>query len=231
MASANDRVGAHRSVRAGWEAKWSATNFDAISGDEALKRIADARNVASKSANRFMLLAALVGALYFIRFQGLTAGYEIDGYNLDKLPFGLFILAALALTLSSASLIRTGDSRSYDRTLRLACEKRFECDCELRYLAFPNEHAWGEPFASMVKAIHAGSVAKLIRELSLLSTSLFLLGLAVLPALAGLDFLAGKRAWLEHSFRGVQVGTIAFLLFADVSILVSTFWARLSDRD
>jgi hypothetical protein len=197
--AANIKVSSTHRVRAGWEHKWSAANFDAISSDEALLRLADARNAASKSANRFMLLAALLAAFYFIRFQGISVGYQIGGYNLEKLPFGLFVLTAAALALSSAALIRTGDSRSFDRTLLLACEKRFECDCELRYLAFPNEHAWGEAFSRMLSAIDAGPVAKILRHLSLLATSLFLLFLAVLPALSGTDFLVGNRAWLGNN--------------------------------
>lgn len=231
MASVNDNTRGSRRVRAGWERKWVSANFEAITSDEALSRLADARNASSKSANRFMLLAALVSALYFVRLQGLASGYEIGGYNLDSLPFGLFILSASTLALSSSSFIRTGDSRSYDRTLLLACEKRFECDCELRYLAFPNEHAWGEPFSRMLRAIEAGWILKTVREISLLSTSLFLLALTLLPAFSGLDFILGGRASIENSFTDFQIATISFLLFANVAILLSTFWARLSDRD
>jgi len=237
MSSANDNtndvrgVRGVRGVRAGWEKKWAVTNFEAITSDEALLRLAEARNSASKAANRFMLLAALVSALYFVKLQGLTSGYEVAGYDLEKLPFGLFILAASALTLSSSSLIRTGDSRSYDRTLMLACEKRYECDCDLRYLAFPNEHAWGEHFARMIAVIEAGTLAKMVRELSLFSTALFLFALAILPALSGLDFLVGGRAWTNQSFTAIQVGIVGFLLVANISILLATFWARLSDRN
>jgi hypothetical protein len=49
--AANIKVSSTRRVRAGWEHKWSAANFDAISSDEALLRL----NVNSKNGRVYLL--------------------------------------------------------------------------------------------------------------------------------------------------------------------------------
>lgn len=231
MALANDNGGRSRRVRDGLAKRWPDSNFEAISSEEALLRLAEARNTASKSANKFMLVAAVIAGLYFLRLNGLGQDIKIGEYSLAKLPFGLFVLSASALIMSTVSLIRIGDSRSYDRHLLLACEKRFAGERELRYLAFPNEQAWGEPFSRMVNVIEGGRAASILRSLSLLFSNLFLLFLALSPLIVGIDFLLYRAASIESDFRQLLSWLVVFFVISNLSILALILWARLADRD
>lgn len=230
MAGANDNPKGPRKVRDGLSKDWPVDHSD-VTSDEALLRIAEARNSASKSANTFMIFAAIGAFLYFLRLQGVASQIKIGEYSLDKLPFGLFILSCVSLSLSVVSFIRYGDSRSYDRYLKLSCEKRFGLDCHLRYLAFPNDHAWGEPFSRMAHSVQLGIVPRIFRQISLLFISMFLFTLTVLPLMVGADFIYNDRWWFEADFRLAQSVTVKFLGLANLATLLLVSWIRVADRD
>lgn len=230
MTSANDNQ-APRKVRDGYLKAHSVDNFASVASDDALLRLAEARNAASKSANIFMMAAALTGALYFFRLQGVAGELSLGDYRLANLPFGLFVLSCTALIGSTVSLIRFGDSRAYDRQLMLACEQRYDCDCELRYLVFPNEHGWGEPFSKMAHVVKLGWISCLFRNISFLLINLFLAGLALAPVATGIDFLFTGR-WSENvDLKVPQIITTVFLVGANVATILLITWVRLVDRD
>lgn len=231
MSSANDNHGASRRVRDGLSKKWPHADFVAVASDEALLRLADARNTSSKSANIMMILASGSSFLYLLRLQGLANDIKIGDYDISKIPFGLFVLGVTALLLSTISLIRIGDSRSYDRQLRLACEKRFDGDCDLRYLAFPNEHAWGEPFSRMAYIVEAERIASGLRAVALLLANIFLFGITVSPLAAGIDFVINERWEIDTAFQSERAVLVYFLLAANLSMILLVSWLRLADRD
>lgn len=229
-AAPNGPVGA-RGVRKALLEKWPDADFAALATDEALLRLADSRNTASKSANRFMLAAAALSLLYVLKLQGLAADLSLGSYSLARLPFGLFVLSAAALIASCVSLIRIGDSRAYDRQLMLACEERFECDCQLRYLAFPNEYAWGEPFSQMAEVVKVGWAASVLRAITIFLINIYLLGMIFAPIAAGIDFIWNERSLFEQQFQSLQLGLITFLLITNVAVFMLVLWIRLVDRD
>lgn len=230
MAGVNDNPQGPRKVRDGLSKNWPIGDAGTTS-DETLLRITEARNSSSKSANTFMIFAASSAFLYFLRLHNIADQIKVGEYSLAKLPFGLFVISSVSLTLSIVSLIRYGDSRSYDRYLKLACESRFGLDCQLSYLAFPNNHAWGEAFARMAHAVQLGIVSRTIREISLLLINLFLLCLTILPLIVGMDFIYNDRWWLEADFRLAQSATVKFLTLANVATLLLVSWLRVVDRD
>ena len=230
MASANDNE-AKRRVRDGYLRHWKDANFAEIASDEALQRIAEARNTSSGSANRFMILASLTAFLYLLRLEGIANDLSLAQYKLKDIPFGLFVLSAAATSLSTISLIRTGDSRAYDRQLRLACEKKYNVDCHLRYVVFPNEKAWGEPFSTMSSVIDAGRIMVGIRFAALLLINLFLLGLVVGPLATGADFLISHRYLGDTGYQNLRFWVISFLTTANGLTLLLMLWARLADRE
>lgn len=230
MASANDNEGTRR-IRDGYLARWSRENLAEVASDEALIRLAEARNASSSSANKFMLLAAASAFLYLLRLEGVAAELGMGGYNLRDLPFGLFVLASVATALATMSLIRSGDSRAYDRQLRLACEKRHGSDCLVRYVVFPNERAWGEPFSVMASVVDAGRLMSSLRFLSLLLINAFLFVLVISPVATGLDYLLAERYLSDLAYRDLRFWIVFFLTLANTSTLILVFWTRLSDRD
>lgn len=201
MASANDNGTPPKRIRDGMIRLWSGVDFSTIATDEALERLALARNTASKTANTFMLWAALLAFLYFLRVQGIATYLKIGEYKLSDLPFGQFVLCIACLIISCVSLVRSGDSRAFDRYLRFSCEQFSASSCEVKYLAFPNEHAWGEPFSRLVHFPQAGLAAKFLRTVSLLFMNLFVLLLVASPLIAGLDFIIKQRATVDTAFQ------------------------------
>ena len=230
MSSTDDTAGGKR-IRTALLQKWPEADFSTLATDEVLKRLADARNTASKSANIFMLVAALLSLLYVLRLEGLASNIGVGSYNLASLPFGLFVLSAAALVCACVSLIRIGDSRAYDRQLMLSCEQRFGCECHLRYIGFPNEFGWGEPFSQMAGVVRVGTVAAVLRGITILLINLYLLGLVAAPIASGFDFLLNNRSLVEAKFEFFQVGIVAFLLATNVSVFFLVLWLRLVDRD
>lgn len=163
-----------RSIRDGFLRGNATEHFPELATDNALERLSTARNLASKSANLFMLVSALFSTLYFLKTYGIAGEIRIGDYKLSDLPFGDFVLCSAALALSCASLVRSGDSRSHDRMLRLACEQRYPDGGMVAYQLFPNENAWGEPLNRMIFSVNGGMVFKCFSFISLLSINSFI---------------------------------------------------------
>jgi hypothetical protein len=221
----------HRSIRDGFLRVCPEKEFSGLVTDEGLSRLSSARNAASKSANLFMVIAALIAALYFLRLEGLAGEIKIGEYKLSALPFGVFVLCASVLALSCVSLVRTGDSRSYDRLLRLACEQRHKGKDAMAYHLFPNEHAWGEPLSRMAHAAQGGAFSQILRGVSLLFINAFTLMLILLPAACGIDFLYNDRVVMDKDFQFIRWYFILFLLISNVSSVLLVFWANAIDRE
>lgn len=230
MASANDNEKKRR-VRDGYLAQWDEADFSEIASDEVLVRLAEARNSSSASANKFMLFAAAAAFLYLLKLEGIASGLSVGDYSLRDLPFGLFLLAVIGTSLATLSLIRTGDSRAYDRQLRLACELRYEADCDARYFVFPNEKAWGEPFSRMATVIESGLPMSAIRTTSLTLISLFLLLLIVAPIISAADYLISGRYLINKDYQSLRYWCVLFLTVAHTLTLVLSLWTRFSDQD
>lgn len=230
MSEISERSAGKRHIRNGLRSKWSSSDFSAIASDEALERLAEARNKSSRTANTFMLFAASVSFLYFLKLEGLASDFSVGQYRLADLPFGLFVLCVTALALSSVALIRMGDSRGFDRMLRLACEHRHDADCELRYLAFPNENGWGEPFSQIAHVIAAGAFVKVIRFVGFFLVNLFLLGLLVAPLATGADFLLCSRVLESVQFVDFRQYSVVLVSASNCALLFLLFWVRLVDR-
>lgn len=227
--SANDNP-ASRSVRDGFIERWADADFSAITTDEALKRVAEARNEASATANRFMLFGALGAFLYLLKFEGIAQELKFGEYSLAKLPFGLFVTSAFGLTLATVSLIRIGDSRGFDRQLRLLCEKRFPSSFDAHYCSFPNSTAFGESFSMMASVIRGGSIFNVVRFISLTAISVFILALISTPAITGLHYIGSGISESEGPHNGIRWWTIFTLIIANISTLFLAIWTRLSDE-
>lgn len=231
MTSANDNRRRNRRARDGYVRRWQSSHLGEIATDEALVRLADARNSSSKSSNRFMMLATLSAFFYFLKLQGVAQDLEISDYKLDGIPFALFVFSSSALILSTVSLIRNGDSRAYDRQLRLACELKHGSDCESRYIVFPNENAWGQPFSLLASVIDSGIVASIFRFISLGLINIFLVFMIISPLIIGLDYAFCGRVGMEPEFQSARHYLISFLCIANFSTLLLTLWARFADRN
>jgi hypothetical protein len=220
-----------RAIRDGFLRVSTTEHFPELATDSALERLSAARNLASKSGNLFMLVSALVSALYFLKIYGIAGEIRIGDYKLSDLPFGNFVLCSAALALSCVSLVRAGDSRSHDRLLRLACEQRHPDSSVIAYQLFPNENAWGKPLNIMVFSANGGGIFKFFRSISLTSINLFILFLVIFPSLCGVDFLAHKRYVYEKEFKDLLCYFVIFLLISDLSSFILTAWANVADRD
>lgn len=220
-----------RRVRDGILKSLDSVSFASAISDEALLWLAQARNAASKTANTFMLIGALISVLYFLRLQGIADELKVGDYKLSSIPYGLFVFSFFYISISTVSLLRFGDSRAYDRQLKLACEQHYECDCELRYMIFPNDHGWGEPLSRMVYVVDAGFIFGAFRFVSLILLNVFLLGLSLAPIATGLDFLYSARWTIDVTLHEAQRASIGFLVIANVATFLLVSWARIIDRD
>ncbi|WP_417319944.1 hypothetical protein [Erythrobacter aureus] len=231
MANANDNgVIRPRKVRDGFLEKWKKADFS-IASDETLKKFADARDKSSATANRLMVFASGAAFLYTLRLLEIANDLEVGAFKLGDLPFGLFALAVAALVLSTISLVRIGDSRSFDRQLKLLCEQRHANGCDLDYSIYPNENAWGVPFSQMVFATKSGLIFGTIRLIALLSINLFLVFLMVSPALSAADFICNERFKDGSSLEAIQVGAVGFFLLTNVASFILVIWMQSVDRD
>lgn len=231
MSNANDNENAFkRRIRDGFLEKWGSADF-LVASDDTLKKFAEARNSSSAAANRYMVFAAIAAFLYLLRIFEIADNLEVGSFKLGDLPFGPFALTVAGLFLSTVALIRSGDSRSFDRQLRLLCEERHSTGCDLEYSIYPNESAWGAPFSVMANATKLGWTFGLIRFLSLLAINLFLVFLVLTPAATALDFLIFDRLGEDDNFRIVQIGTVLFFLLTNVTTFVLVTWMQVIDRD
>ncbi len=231
VASSRHQDEGHRRFRDGFLRDWTGTDFKRVSSDEVLSRLAHARNISSLSSNRLMLIAATLAFLYFLRVQNLAGDLKIGTYNLANLPFGHFVLCATALIASSVSFARNGDSRSYDRYLRLVCDQRFDCDSNLAYLSYPNEHAWGEPFSRMVFLTEEGKILNIFRGIGMFALNLCIMLLMYLPIISGIYYLCNSRAISDMNFILETNIIIAIFLSINILTILIVIWARATDRD
>jgi hypothetical protein len=227
--SANDNRTSRR-VRDGLISKWADADLAAIATDETLERLANARNESSATANRFMLFGALGAFLYLLKFEGIANELKFGDYSLAALPFGLFVTSAAGLILATVALIRIGDSRAFDRQLRLACERRYESGCHARYTVFPNATAFGEAFSLMASVIQAGTLMALVRFLALALITIFILGLIVSPAIAGIHYLYTGLYASEGGHDQVRWWLIFTLIITNLTTLILMLWTRLADE-
>lgn len=226
---ANDNMKSRR-VRDGLLSKWSDADLAAIATDETLERLANARNESSSTANRFMLFGALGAFLYLLKLDGIASELKFGDYSLAKLPFGLFVTSAGGLILATVALIRTGDSRGFDRQLRLACEKRFSSGCHARYAVFPNATAFGESFSLMASVIDAGKLMSFVRSASLTLIATFVLSLIVAPAIVGIHYLYSGIYESEGGHDNIRWWLIFTLITTHLTTLVLMIWTRLADE-
>ncbi len=231
MANANDNEATRpRKVRDGFLEKWSSADFS-IASDETLKKFAEARDKSSATANRLMIFASGAAFLYTLRLLEIANDLEVGAFKLGDLPFGLFALTVTALVLSTISLVRIGDSRSFDRQLKLLCEQRHTSGCDLDYSIYPNENAWGVPFSKMAYATKSGRIFGSIRLVALLSINLFLLFLILAPAISAVDFIHNSRFRDGSSLEAIQLGAVGFFLLTNITSFVLVIWMQSVDRD
>lgn len=228
--SNGNRTRKGRRVRDGLINKWADADLAAIATDEALDRLAVARNESSEAANRFMLFGALGAFLYLLKFQGIANELKFGEYSLAKLPFGLFVTSAVGLILTTVALIRFGDSRGFDRQLRLACEKRYSSGCHAHYTVFPNAKALGEAFSLMANVIKAGLFMNVVRFVSLSLVGIFILGLIVAPAIAGTHYLLSGLYASEGRHESLRCLIIFTLIVTNLTTLILIICTRLADE-
>jgi hypothetical protein len=219
-----------RQVRDGLLRKWPDADFVTIATDETLLRLAEARNESSDAANKFMLFGALGAFIYLLRLEGVANDLKFGDYSLANLPFGLFVSAATALVLATVALIRIGDSRGFDRQLRLACEKRYSTGCHAQYTAFPNSKALGESFSFIAGVIDAGIFITIARAIALILVSIFIFALIIAPAVAGIDYIANGRYQQEGTYEDIRFWLVLLLTIANVLTLILVMWTRLADE-
>lgn len=231
MSSANDNQrGRRRAIRDGFLNNWGQADYS-LASDDTLKKFAEARDKSSASANKYMLFAFLAAFLYVLRVLEVADDLDVGSFKLGDLPFGLFALSSAGLVLSTISLIRIGDSRSFDRQLRVLCEKRHSTGCEIEYLIYPNENAWGAPYSRMAGVASGGVIFYFFRLISLLAINLFLLGLIASPAAVSIDFIYNERFEADLVFKGLQIGLVGFFLLANLTTLMVITWLQFIDRD
>lgn len=229
--SANDNKSSEkRRVRDGFRSKWGSTDFS-VASDETLRMFAEARDKSSSIANRLMVFAAVSSFLYLLRLLDIADELAVGSFTLGDLPFGLFALAVAGLLLSTIALIRIGDSRSFDRQLRLLCEEKHSTGCDLEYFIYPNQSAWGVPFTSMTYAVDGGCLFGTIRFIGLFLINVFLLALLLAPAIVGLDFLLQGRYEVESALQTLQVSLVFFFTLTNLFSFALVMWMQFSDRD
>lgn len=218
----NNPLSAHnhkrRRVREGLLSKWHDADLQDICTDEVLERLAAARNRSSATANKFMLFGALGAFLYLLKLEGIANTLKFADYSLVDLPFGLFVTSASGLVLTTVALIRIGDSRGFDRHLRLACEKRYTSECDAHYASFPNSTAFGESFSAMVGIISAGRLMATVRAAALSLIAFFTLALICAPALTGVHYLSSGAYADEGGYIHLRWWIIFTLILANLRL-------------
>ena len=226
---ANDNT-AGRRIRDGLATKWANSDLAAISTDETLLRLAEARDKSSAVANRFMLFGALGAFLYLLKLEGIANDLEVGDYSLADLPFGLFVTAASSLVLSLVAIIRFGDSRGFDRQLRLACERRFATGCHAHYSAFPNTSAFGESFTMMANVAEAGIMMATIRFFALTLIVIFLVSLMLAPAISGFHYIGSEVYKSEGGYETLRFWLILILSITNALSIMLMIWTRFIDE-
>ena len=231
MTEANDNLTPKDRFRSALRDSWPQAGSPEFLTSESLVRISEARAASSKSANRFMLMAAAFAALYFLRIQGIAQDVEVSGKALRDIPFALFVFTSGALVASTLSFLRAGDSRAFDRLLRFACEKKDGTDIGFSYLSFANESAWGHPFSQMVSKINLTGFGLFMQRVALTTVSSFMIALLLSPLAIAFDYMMNSRYITEAGLAPFRIGLVAFLTFSNVTLFLLLNWSQFADRD
>jgi hypothetical protein len=231
MASILTELNKNRKIRDAYTTSFLTEQFSDVIDEDFLKRISEARNQSQKSANFQMITSIIFSLCYFFKLIGIADEIKFGEYRLSTIPFGLFFFCTCALLSSCISLVRAGDSRAYDRLLRLFCEHKYGISNEVVYLSYPNLNSWGVPLQNAIQVRNINIFSKFVRFFALISVNLFLLFIIVLPDFCGIDFLFNHRVNIDIGYQSIRFWLILFLLSTNIFIFILIFWVRIIDRD
>lgn len=230
MLENNDNLKPKEGIRSKYRTLWPSAGCQIFTSDDGLKRLADARNASSRSANRFLAMSIVFSFLYFVKLADVAEDVSLGSYRIRDIPFGLFVFASSALLFSCASFARYGDSRVFDRQLRFSSDKRDGGGSEFAYLSFPNENAWGSPFGRALGELKMPTIPSCIRTILLLFITLLHMALLCFPIIVGLLYIRTHYK-LEIGLSDFRYLSVLLLMIMSTVLFLLLTWVTMADRD
>ncbi len=228
---ANGNFATRSALRDWYRASLPSSGCPELHSDDSLKRLADARNLSSKSANRLMIISLCFSILYMLRSEGIGQTLSVAGYPLKDIPYGLYIFCICSLSLSIVSMIRSCDSRNFDRRLKFACDTKDIEKSKLIYLSFPNDEAWAEPFGQGIVSVKSNIIIAVIKYTTLALFSILTLVIFFLPTLIGISYIWTESYALGSEFLEIRKYSTLLLVVLSALSFTVLFWTRTVDCD
>jgi len=163
----------------------ASSDGSAFSSEKTLERLAGARGVASKEANRLFLTSIVLAGLYLIKASGLRVDLTLFDTDIGKVPHGLFFFLVASQISIILCYMRTADAVALDSRLRSSIQRFSPVDEEMANNSFPNDFEWFGATENEFSAKPSNWIAKLIYEVTSVLTAPTTILLYLLPSICG----------------------------------------------
>lgn len=172
-----------------------------------LTRLGDARDVATKEANRFFLF----GLAFTLFYGAKVSGYHIDEILINRdvasLTHGAFIYLVSAQFSMILCMLRTADSiaieSSMKEVLRGGQSERNISE------TFPNAREWFAPITSKIRKVSSSGTWKIIFNITSVLSTILALALFLLPVIAGLYYIGDPRRLQFSTAPDIELTVVA----------------------
>lgn len=187
-------------------------------GVGALTRIAEARDIAIRQSNRFLLAGMLSSLFYAIKVAGLRIDIVVADTKVFETPYGLFVFGVIGSSCFILAQLRFLDGRALDLRLKRASPLGEACFASHKF--FPSAHDWLLPSEEMFANESSPLLVKLI------FTLLGFLALVVysVPLLASAHFLINWPDMAGENYTDFQWWLVLILFSASLITYLFGQW-------
>lgn len=166
---------------------------DPGSADDALSRLGEARDLASKEANYFFIFAVGFALLYVAK----VAGYHLDeivvGRDVTNIRSGAFIYLVASQFSIMLCMIRTSDSAAFESSIRNLLKTQMQESGRTIQEIYPNSREWFAALTSKISSVPKGGFWLSIFNFTSFLSAALALAIYILPALAGFYYIGDPR--------------------------------------
>ncbi len=195
-----------------------------FSTEKIIERLAKSRDEAGRLSNRFFVSALILQGLALLKLAELDLPLTFLGLDTGDLKYGLFFFVVAAQLCTVLSTSRTMDSRAYDYQIEKIAKVSFPNHFREAARTVPNPHEWLSPSSEILESIEGRPFSKLVYNLAMAVTALFVIAVVFGPNVLGVYYLWNHDALITEGDRDLQYWMV--LSVTVLSILWSfAYWA------
>lgn len=198
-----------RSIRAALTSKVQIEDSGIMSADNIIERLVISRNRTAKESNRILMLSLTFSVFFLIKMAGLRVDIVFADQKIFSLPYGLFIFCVVSQVLYTLSLIRSYESRVFDRMMRGICDKKWPETSELVYRTFPNEGMWFDMISHTVRKLEGAYGTKTLFWIATFFAAVIGTLIFLIPLILGIYFLWNSTDFIKSGHIEIQYYSVA----------------------